>query len=395
MVKEIQINDLFIPLLNEQTEVLLLYGGAGSGKSYFAHQKIVLRTLSESPHKFLVLRKVANTIKNSCFDLIKQIIVDFGAYGEFEINKTEKTFLHLPTGNQILCKGLDEPEKIKSIQGITGVLFEELTEFTFDDFTQILLRVRGEHKNYVQFIGCFNPVSEYSWIKTNIIEKLNDLNANGNKYKYVHSTYKDNHFLTAEDKARLEALKLTNKLYYDVYCLGEWGIEDKSGKFAFAFSEDKHVKPVTWNPELYTYLSFDFNVNPISCLAIQNPAPSTIRVVKEFKLGNSNIYSLCEHIKAIYPHASFIVTGDATGRNTSALVKDKLNYYKVIKEQLSLTEGQIQVPSINPPMVENKVLFNALLENGDVLIDPSCVGIIYDCKYVEVDEQNKIVKVKT
>ena len=388
----IEVNPVYKPLLNDRTEILLLYGGSGSGKSYFAHQKVLLRILTEKGHKILALRKVDKTLKESIYPLFRSLIYEWQLEHEFEFNKTEKNIFHLPTGNEIVCRGLDEPEKIKSIHGITSILYDELTEFTFDDFTQTMLRVRGEKDNYVQFIGCFNPISEYHWLKRNIIDNIDELNAGGTKYKYVHTTYKDNLFLTERDVKTITDLQLTNKLYYDIYALGIWGVEDKSGKFCFAFDEERHSKHCEYNPNEYLYLSFDFNKNPITCAAIQH-YNETIYVPYVFKLHNSNIYSLCDAILAKYPNAIYSVTGDATGKSSSAMVQDNLNYYKVIKSKLNLSTSQLFVPTINPPITENKVLVNALLENYSIKIDPvNSSSLIYDMKFVEVDEDNKIIK---
>ena len=147
-------------------------------------------------------------------------------------------------------------------------------------------------------------------------------------------------------------------------------MEDKSGKFAYAFDKDKHVSkiPLQFNPDQPLYLSFDFNVNPISCLAAQHYNETTY-CLRSFKLENSNIYALCDVIVATYPGALVIVTGDATGRATTALVQDTLNYYKVIKQQLQLTDGQIKVTTINPSLVENRVVVNAVLQTRDIVID--------------------------
>lgn len=393
MTKDIRINPVYIPLLTDTTEILLLFGGAGSGKSYFAAQKIILRMLTETPHKFLVLRKVGSTIKDSVFALLKSVIFDFGVYEEFTINKSDYSFTHILTGNQIICKGLDEPEKIKSITGITSVWFEELSEYTYEDFTQILLRVRGEHKNYVQYVGTFNPISEYHWIKKKIVDTLIGVN---DKYKIVKTTYQDNNSLTQRDVDRLLELKETNPLYYQIYCLGEWGIEDKSGKFAYAFSETKHLGKCQDNPEEAIYLSFDFNVNPITCQIIQH-YNETIHVIESIKLSNSNIYELCSVIVSKYGYERlYIVTGDATGQNRSAMVKDNLNYYKIIQKELGLSQAQIKVSVVNPPISENQVLVNLVLERYNVIIDEqNAAPLVYELKYTEMDENKKIKKDRT
>ena len=57
------------------------------------------------------------------------------------INRTDYS-ITLPNGTQFLCMGLDDPEKIKSITGLTDAWMEEATEFSMDDFSQINLRIR-------------------------------------------------------------------------------------------------------------------------------------------------------------------------------------------------------------------------------------------------------------
>lgn len=66
----------------------------------------------------------------------------------------------------------------------------------------------------------FNPIDINHWIKKHFIDsKLATV---------CHSTYKDNKFLTDEDKATLEEFKYTDPYYYDVYCLGNWGVLGKT-----------------------------------------------------------------------------------------------------------------------------------------------------------------------
>jgi hypothetical protein len=110
-------------------------------------------------------------------------------------------------------------------------------------------------------------------------------------------------------------------------------------------------------------------------------------------LETSNIYSLCDVINTKYPKATFIVNGDATGQANSALVKDNLNYYKVIQAKLRLPRQQIKVPTVNPPIADNQVLVNAILEHMDVTLDPDkCAPLIFDLQFVEMLADGSIKK---
>ena len=67
--------------------------------------------------------------------------------------------IELPNGSVFLFKGLDDPERIKSIVGITDCWCEESTELNAEEFDQLTLRVR-DRVPYLQFFCSFNPTSK-------------------------------------------------------------------------------------------------------------------------------------------------------------------------------------------------------------------------------------------
>ena len=67
-------NDVFSDLIFCEKRYLVLMGGGGSGKSIFAGRKILERCTTEPGHRALVVRKVYNTIFNSCFE---QLVMSF------------------------------------------------------------------------------------------------------------------------------------------------------------------------------------------------------------------------------------------------------------------------------------------------------------------------------
>jgi phage terminase large subunit len=386
VVKELAENDVYIPLLEDKSRFLVLYGGGGSGKSVFAAHKVILRTVCESGHKFLALRKVGETVKDSIFAELQAAIEDLDVDQEFSVNKTDRTLTHEPTGNQILCKGLDEPKKIKSIRGITGMWIEEATDFEEDDLDQLNIRVRGEKQNYVQFIISFNPVDENHWLKKRFFDRKEP------NTTVCHSTYKDNYYLVDEDRQQLERLKERNQLYYDVYCLGKWGIVVKSDKFMYAFEREKHViSHYEPNPHLPLLISYDFNVLPMTCLIAQEN--EGLYIFDEIKLENSSTEELSEQVKAKYIDWLFNmdITGDATGYNREKATRGNLNQYMVIKEVLQLSERNIRVRSKNAELKDSRVLCNSVLQHASVFITENCTETIRDVIYaaIKVDPMSK------
>lgn len=167
---------------------------------------------------------------------------------------------------------------------------------------------------------------------------------------------------------------------------------NSSNKFAFAFMEEKHIGKTSYNDTHPLYVSFDFNRNPI-CATLFQHYDEKIFGIECIKLLNSNIYHLCREIKNKYPTAMIIVNGDATGKASAALVRDNLNYYRIIKTELDISEQVIKVPSINPPIADNQVLVNAILEHYPMILDKDkCQGLIHDLKFVEMLPDGSIKK---
>ena len=176
------------------------------------------------------------------------------------------------------------------------------------------------------------------------------------------------------------------ELYYGI------PFANAADKFCYAFDENKHAKSCSWDANEITYLSFDFNVNPITCLVIQH-INGRIKIPYTIQLENSNIYSLCKVIKNKFPDGNFLVTGDASGKNNSTLNKDNLNNFDVIKAELELSKNQMQHLASNPRLEDNQVLVNAILEHYTVEMDPTgAANLIRDCKFVKMNADGTIKK---
>ena len=114
-------NSKYLPLLGCGTRYLVLYGGAGSGKSVFAVQRFLLRLLSEKGRNLLVVRAVSNTNRDSTFAAFKQVISSWGLYDLFRVNESDMR-IRAVNGSTVVFKGLDDSEKLKSITFENGVL---------------------------------------------------------------------------------------------------------------------------------------------------------------------------------------------------------------------------------------------------------------------------------
>ena len=245
-------NEVYIPALGNRDRYLVMFGGAGSGKSEEVARRWLLRILVGMKkgirHKILALRKTQPAVRRSVFSLFNKYVDLWNLRDIVHINNKEMTFT-FTNGSVILCNGLDDPEKIKSIEGLTGAWLEEATEFLESDFRELDRRIRGKSGTFLQIVVTFNPIEipwlqeEFFTFKTNedgtgtfdVSENASDRYrrfkkvsmVNGKKME-IHgttllTTYHDNRFLDEMYKAVLEGLKHKDVTAYRIYALGQWG----------------------------------------------------------------------------------------------------------------------------------------------------------------------------
>ncbi|AGI11710.1 terminase large subunit [Listeria phage LP-032] len=221
-IHERMFNKVYLPSLEWNDRTIIFYGGAGSGKSVWAVQRSVIRLMREK-RKMLVVRKNTNSLRDSVFSEFTKALSTFKLADRCRIY-TSQLRIVLPNGSQILFKGIDNPEKIKSISGIDDIFLEEATELTLDDYTQLQLRMRnlaGKRRKEGQMILCYNPISKVNWVyrlfhdPTTADERPEDL-------RILHTTYKDNKFLPEKYLNTLEELMKTNPTYHRIYAMGDF-----------------------------------------------------------------------------------------------------------------------------------------------------------------------------
>jgi len=244
-------NDVYLPYLDNEDRYLIFYGGGSSGKSYFVAQRWIYHLMHPKRYNLLVVRQTGDTNRKSTFPLLKQVISNWNLSKYFKINESDMRIKCLLTKNEVAFAGLDDVEKIKSITfengELTTIWIEEATECKEEDINQLKVRLRGG-KTKKQMILSFNPINIQHWIKRHFIDsKLATV---------CFSTYKDNKFLTEDDKKALEDLQYTDEYTYEVYCLGHWGIVGKTVFDAKAITKRLDVIPT---PLKVGYFVYDYD----------------------------------------------------------------------------------------------------------------------------------------
>lgn len=207
----------FYPLLLDYSHRWEIYNGsAGSAKSYFITQKLIVRACRE-PIKILVCRRYGSTIRNTCFSLFKRILAKWQLTPYVKIRETDFN-IKFPNGSEIIFMGLDEETKLLSLDGVGCIFIEEVFEVPKPLVEQLNLRLRGEVENK-QIIMAFNPISKNHWLYDFCEENPPE------NFIYTHSTYKDNPFLDKEVIAEMEEMYIRNPARARIFCDGLWGVD--------------------------------------------------------------------------------------------------------------------------------------------------------------------------
>ena len=223
----IQLNlkkDLFVPkfypmLFDYSNRWEVYMGSAGSAKSYFITQKLIIRACNEKI-KILVCRRTGTTIRNTCFSLFKDILTKWKLYPEYVKIRESDFNIKFPNGSEIIFIGLDEETKLLSLNNIGAIFIEEAFEVPKPIVEQLNLRLRGTTPNQ-QIIMAFNPISKNHWLYD-----FCEVNP-PTSFVFNHSTYKDNPFLNKEYVHELEELYKRNPAKARIFCDGQWGVDSE------------------------------------------------------------------------------------------------------------------------------------------------------------------------
>ena len=342
-------NEAFLPYLTDYARRFeVYYGGAGSGKSVFITQKILIKALMQK-RKVLIMRKVGSTLKDSCWQLVLDTLSQFQLFSFCNINKSVMT-IELPNGSVLLFKGMDDSEKIKSITGITDIWAEEATEFGEEDIEQLNLRLRAKAKD-LQMYFSFNPVSKANWVYRRWFRDGAVITDD----TVIHrSTYKDNRFLPDAYIATIEKMAHTNPTYYRIYALGEFASLDKLvfNNWHVGRIEDTH----DW--DMLCGLDFGFTNDP-TAFVVSFMKDKTLFIAKEYVRTGLLNDQIATVIKELGFSKSTIIGDSAEVKSIEELRRAGLyRIYPATKGQGSVLQG-IQK-----------------LQQLDIVVDPECSHVI-------------------
>lgn len=385
------INDSFIPLVNNRDRVLILKGGRGSSKSDFTAKKFIYRCLSEQFFRCIVIRSQYNTLQASCYQNLKDIIIQMGLSELFTF-RLQPLNIECVNGNSFMFRGCDDTNTIKSVKDPTSAWWEEDIP-TEEDWITVTSSIRTLKAEYIQEVFSINPEVEGNYqdhwfYKRFFADKPEnqsfsnsvpiEFEYNGKKevidmrYTVHHSDHTHNRWLPLEYRARLISEKEKNPYYYTIYTLGHWGNKQLGGRFYKLFDIGKNTKINKYDPDIPLHVTFDFNVNPyMSCsiwqirdtqiyqideIAMRSPDNNTNKICKEFTRRYNN------HLSGLY------VYGDPAGKHEDTRSEKGFNDFVIIERELEKFNPVRRVPSSAPPVhIRGQFINSIFADNFDGL----------------------------
>lgn len=199
-------------------------GGRGSTKSSFIGTEIPLNMMKDAEKGIysnaVIFRRVKDVLRSSVFEQILWSIEKLGVTSKWKISYSPLKLTYIPTGQEILFRGADNPKKVKSIKVSKGYIkyiwFEEVDEFeNYDKIRNINQSLmRGGPKFFV-FYSFNPPESQRNWANMKVLDERTDKYVHHSDYRSVPKDWLGEQFII-----EAEHLKKVNITKYEHDYLG-------------------------------------------------------------------------------------------------------------------------------------------------------------------------------
>ena len=400
-MKNIRLYQKQVDAITNKEPVFAFLGGVGAGKSV-SGSHFALSKINYKPNEVgLIFANTNKQLNKATLKVFKEVLSYYGFKNgvHYVVNKNpSKKFTYeskfedhegvwsFYNGAQVMTFSLESTLEGIEVGWVWG---DEIQDADEEQIRVVLARARGSE--FPQTLYTLTPPKGNKFI--------DDLIWGEESIPKVVATTYDNAMNLPP--GYIETLKkIYDRLTFDREVLAK-RISAVKNRFLYALDEDKVMNKVFTKgleriPNMPVYISFDFNKDPMTCLAVQR-WNGKIRILREFRLENSNIKSMCERIAHYYGYGNYYVTGDASGSWSDNPLQDKFqDYYERIAILLKVPEGNFNVPGKNPFHTVSRMQCNAILENHpDILIDEeNCPFLKDDMLYVEALEDGTINKHK-
>ena len=382
---------------------LLYAGGYGSGKTAIGCYLSISLSCMYPGNFGLIGREHASDLRDTTqrtfFEMLPQGWIR-------KYNKSEN-HVYLKNGSEVIFRHLDDSAGLKSLN-LGWVYIDEITDTSEPVFRMLQSRIRlpailpawndvrrgwpsnkrateAEGVDGRRIFATTNTDAPGHWVhelwfgppqpagRGLPVEKRFDVNAPSHENRHVPAEYLADMDASFDPK------------YHERYVQGKW-IDIGRDRVYHQFGRETHTKPVPYDEHIPLVHAWDFNVNPMATVILQQAGDET-RVIDEIVLGTSNTPEVCDEFLRRYGahRAGVHVYGDATG-HTRGATTGKSDYAHIAEKYQRLPGFALVVPRANPPEVDRVAAVNARLRSNDgvthAVVDPKCNALVTDFERV-------------
>lgn len=302
--------DLHQDVLEGGHTIYNLPGGRGGCKSSFVSLEIVSGVMADREANAIVFRRVGATMRDSVYSQIAWAIDELGASALWRGSVSPMQYVYIPTGQTIMFRGLDDPQKVKSIKPGHGrfkyVWFEEFSELTGPNMLRSVLQSVMRGGEGFRIFNSFNPPMSVSNWANKYVTMPDD------RAITFRTTYLDvpREWLGEDFFLEADHLKEINEIAYRHEYLGE---ATGTGGQVFPNIETREItdEEADGFEFLYQGLDFGFSVDPFAFVRLAYDAKhQTIYFLAELTGKNKSNRQIADLIKEhgydVQPGAGYV-----------------------------------------------------------------------------------------
>ena len=203
-------------------EEVWLKGGRGSTKSTFTSVEILLGMIEDPEANAVVTRRYQNELRDTVFGQFEWTAAKMGIMHLLKFQVSPMQIIFVETGQKIIFRAADNPQKLKSINLGKGYVkyawFEEVDQFaSMDEIRNVLQSLfRGEDKRRIAIFTFNPPRSARSWVNQEVKIPKSGRRVHHSDYRDVPREWLGERFIT-----EAEHLRRVNETAYRHEYLGE------------------------------------------------------------------------------------------------------------------------------------------------------------------------------
>lgn len=368
---------------NDKHFYRVVKGSRGSKKSKTIAINMIYRIMKYPESNLLVIRRVFNTLRNSCRADLIWAINRLKVNHLWKIPKGEHTLTYLPTGQQILFAGLDDPLKLTSITVAQGYLnfvwieeaFQIEKQEMFETLEESIRGILPPHL-FHQITLSFNPWSEDHWLRKRFYNDTYEREYIDDLIYAITTDYTMNEFLDEVTLKRFEEMKIKRPNRFRVAGLGEWGIAEGLVYNNWEVLEFDPIKLLRSDFSLEAAFGLDFGFT--------NDPSAFIAVIVD--LRNKRLFIFDEFYKKRLLNNEIAEEIKIRGYSKDEITADCAEA-KSIEEIRSYGISRIKQSSKGKGSVNQGIQY---IQQFDIYVHPKCTNTIMEFKNYVWEEKNGI-----